>query len=143
MIGTNQGHDGLSCFRWIGKHKLDPNNAHERNQKILDHMCGFCNLLCPADKNGEVAPSSCLDVAVSENNGQKERSKKDQKQVLMQAVISKLSQKERMRLGMQRLTAIGVMKSQSLILDGDHLDSSLRREAEFVKVVKEIGEKQQ
>jgi hypothetical protein len=86
------------------------------NQKILDHVCGFCNVLCPVDKNGEVAPSSHLDVAALQDKGQKERSKKDQKQVLMQAVISKLSQKEGMRLGMQRLTAIGVMKSESLMM---------------------------
>jgi antitoxin component of MazEF toxin-antitoxin module len=59
----------------------------------------------------------------------------------MQTVISKLGQKDAMRLGRQRLTEIGVMKSQSLVLDGDHLES-MQREAELVKSVKEINEKQ-
>jgi len=74
---TKDINDGLSCLRWTGKHKLDPNNTHKTNQKILDHMCGFRNVLCPADKNGEVAPSSYLDIAVSEDNRQREMFKKD------------------------------------------------------------------
>lgn len=46
------------------------------------------------------------------------------------------------QLGKGRLTAIGVKKSQSLILDGgDHLES-VQREAEFVNLVEEIHEKQ-
>ena len=57
---TKDVNDGLSCFRWTGKHKLEPANTPKENLKILDHMCGFRNVLCPADKNDEVAPSSCL-----------------------------------------------------------------------------------
>ena len=34
-------------------------------------MCGFHNVLSPGDENGEVAPSAYLDIAVSEDNGQK------------------------------------------------------------------------
>jgi hypothetical protein len=68
---TKDVNHGLSCFRWTGKHKLDPaNNTPKENAKILDRTCGFCNLLCPADKNSEAAPSDCLDIAVSEDNDQ-------------------------------------------------------------------------
>jgi hypothetical protein len=45
-------------------------------------------------------------------------------------IISKLGQKYGMKLGKQRgLTVIGVVKRQSLILDGDHLESVPREAA--------------
>jgi hypothetical protein len=132
---------GLSCFSWTGKHKLDPKNTPKENLKILDHMCGFRNVLCPSDKNDEVAPSAYLDIAVSEDKDQREIFKKDQQQVLMQSIISRLGQKNGMRLGKRRLTALGIIKSQSLILNGDHLES-MRKEAELMRSVEEISDKQ-
>ena len=40
----------------------------------------------------------------------------------MQNIMSKLGQKDGMQLGNQRPMAIGVIKSQWLILNGDHLE---------------------
>jgi hypothetical protein len=90
---------GLSCFNWTGKYKLDPNNTPRTNEKILDHMCGFRNMLSPPDKNNEVAPSPYLVIAVLEDNDQRDIFQKDQKQILMQAIISKVGKKDGMRLG--------------------------------------------
>jgi hypothetical protein len=91
---TKDINDGLSCFRQTAKHKLEPKNTSKTTKKIPDHACGFCNVLCRANEHGEVAPSSCLDVAVLKDNGKREMFKKNQKQVLMQSVMSKLGQKK-------------------------------------------------
>ena len=59
----------------------------------------------------------------------------------MRNIMSKLGQKDGMRLGRRRLTAIGVTKSQSLILNEEHLES-MRKEAELMQSVEEINDKQ-
>jgi hypothetical protein len=54
----------------------------QRNEELIGLWArGFCNVLCPADKNDEVAPSNYLDIAVSEDNDQREMFKKNQQQV--------------------------------------------------------------
>jgi hypothetical protein len=78
-------------------------------------VAGFRNMIFAADNNDEVAQSTHLDIAVSEDKHQREMFKKDiyQKQILMEGIIiTKLGQIDGMQFRKRRLTAIGVIKSQ-------------------------------
>jgi hypothetical protein len=44
-------------------------------------------MICPADKNDDITPSTHLDIAVSEDKDQREKFKKDQKQILMEGIV--------------------------------------------------------